>query len=115
MDSLQKLNSYSEGFRKVADLEQNKLYRVKKMRTINTKYGLSILVNLDDFGDVILPSRFRAILVNLDDFGDVILPSRFRELAETIEEFNKMFTQNNVFLKAGQPVGKYIPIEFVQH
>ncbi|KAK9718353.1 hypothetical protein QE152_g23228 [Popillia japonica] len=65
------------------------------MRTINTKYGLSIVVNLDNF-------------------GDVILPSRFRDLAETIEEFNNTFTQNNVFLKAGQQVGKYIPIEFVQ-
>lgn len=65
------------------------------MRTTNTKYRLSILINLNDV-------------------GDVILPRRFRDLVKTIEDFNKTFTDKNVFLRAGQPVGKCKLIEFVQ-
>lgn len=95
MNSLKKLNSYSLGFKSVSELEENKLYKVEKMRTIGTKYGISILVNLTDI-------------------GDVILPSRFRDLCETLEEMNKTFVEKNVFLKPLPAIGKYIPIEFIE-
>lgn len=62
------LNSCS--FKKIVDLKPNTVYKIKKFRSIDTRYGAAILVELVNFdNEIILSSRYSKFLSQLDEFN----------------------------------------------
>ena len=73
------------------DLEKNKTFLVTKIKTVNTRFGKKIVLELDNTFQSFLPSRVNAMLENNSKLHD--------DLCEAVQEF-KLFidhSQNGVF------------------
>ena len=93
MNCLEALNKAAQGFQKLAVLEVQKKYKVEKVSKIKTKFGVSLIVTLEEV-------------------GDIIMPSRFRNLVDKIDEMNEAIEEKPIYLERGEAVEKFIPVEF---
>lgn len=50
-------SSQGKGYKKISDLEAGRFYRVDNIRKVDTKYGLKVVVDLEDHQYLYLPNR----------------------------------------------------------
>ena len=93
MDSvLDKLNSRRSTFKKPKELVVGQKYKIREMRHLQTKFGQSVLVEVE----------------NSD--APIILPRRYNDL--DIKSMNNSFTTEQYYLQTENMINNTVPIIF---
>lgn len=95
MDIIEKLNRVAQGLptKRISELDKSRSFLVTRIKKVNTRFGVSVIVELDDECQSFLPTRVSAAMINDEEL--------YKHLVDGVE--NKAlyiyFVNNNLQFK----------------